>query len=80
MSNSANLMSTLAGMEDNVAQKVDECPLNEGGYVLFVYNWECERCTLYRVVECPLHRGFYWSEIYVETLWTFRIVRYSVGV
>ena len=43
---------------NNLAVKVDECPLNLGCYVLFVYNWECEKCPLYGVAGCPLFRGF----------------------
>ena len=33
MSNSANLMSTIAVMVNNLAEKVDECPLNWGHLV-----------------------------------------------
>ena len=42
---------------DNLAEKVDVCPLN---WVLFVYSWECEKCSLYEEVAagCPLFRGF----------------------
>ena len=35
-------------MVDNLAEKVDECPLNHCN-VLFVYNWECKIITLYGV-------------------------------
>ena len=42
---------------DNVAQKVDKCPLTLGRQVLFVYNWRCKSCPLYRVAACPLFRG-----------------------
>ena len=43
---------------DNLAEIVDECPLNQGRYVLFAYNWEREKCPLYRVAGCPLFRVF----------------------
>ena len=42
-------------MENNPAEKVDKGPLNQGLYVLFVYNWECKKCPLYRV---PLFTSF----------------------
>ena len=42
----------------NVAEKVDECPLNQDRYVLFVYNWEREKCPLYGAAGCLLFRGF----------------------
>ena len=29
---------TPAAMVDNLAEKVNECQLNQGGYILFVYN------------------------------------------
>ena len=31
-------LSTPVAMVDNLAEKVNECPLNQGGYILFVYN------------------------------------------
>ena len=46
-------------MVDNPTEKIDECPLNRGRYVLFVYYWEREKCPLYGVAGCPLFRGFY---------------------
>ena len=69
MSNSANLMSAAmvdnlkllipAAMVDNLAEKIDKCSLNQGRYVLFVYNWEHEKCLLYRVpAGSPVFRGF----------------------
>ena len=66
-------------MVDNLAEKV-VCPLSRGRYVLFAYNWDwdCEKCPLYGVAGCPLFRGF--IEVYGETIGTFRIVRYIVGV
>ena len=44
---------------DNLAEKVNEYPLNRGHYVLFAYNWEHEKCLLYGVVECQLFRGIF---------------------
>ena len=38
---------TPAGIVDNLAEKVNECPLNQGGTVLFVYSWECKLITYY---------------------------------
>ena len=57
-------------MEDNLAEKVDECPLN----------WDCEKCPLYGVAGCPLFKGCLSIEVNGRTVWTFRIVRYIVGV
>ena len=31
------MLLTPAGIVDNLGEKVDECPLNQGGTVLFVY-------------------------------------------
>ena len=31
---------------DNLAEKVDECPLIRGCFVLFVYDWEHEECRI----------------------------------
>ena len=39
-------------MLDNLAEKVDKCPLNRG-----YYNWDCENWSLYRVAGCLLLRG-----------------------
>ena len=36
---------TPVGMVDNLAEKVDKCPLNHCN----VYNWECKIITLYGV-------------------------------
>ena len=44
-------------MVDNFAEKVDECPLNWGHKVFFMYNWDGENCPLYRVAGYPLFRG-----------------------
>ena len=73
------LLTTVA-MVDNPAEKVDECPLNRGRYVLFVYNWDRESCPLYGVAGCPLLRGCLSIEVNRRTVGTFRIVRYIVGV
>ena len=48
---------TTAVMVDNLAEKVDKCPLNRGRYVLLAYNWDRENCPLYGVAGCPLFRG-----------------------
>ena len=44
-------------MVDNLAEKVDACPLNWDCKVLFAYNWDRETCPLYGVAGCPLFRG-----------------------
>ena len=36
----------------NLAEKVDGYLLNQGRYVLFVYNWERKKRPLYGVVGC----------------------------
>ena len=36
-------------MWDNLAEKVDKCPLNRGRYVLFMYDWDRKSCPLYGV-------------------------------
>ena len=59
---------------DNLAEKLDGCPLNQ---VLFEYNSDCENCPLYWVPGCPLFRGI---EVNGRTVRTFRIVRYIMGV
>ena len=53
------LMSScyIAIMVDNLADKVNKCLLNVN-YVLFVYNWEHQKCLLYGVAGCLLFRGF----------------------
>ena len=67
-------------MVDNLADKVDECPLNRGRLVLLAYNWDRENCPLYGVVGCPLFRGCLSIEVNGRAIRTFRIVRYIVGV
>ena len=58
---------------DNLAKKVNECPLNRGRRVLFVYNWDCENCPLYGVTGCPV-------EVNGRTVGTLRIAHYIMGV
>ena len=60
-------------MADNLAEKVDKCPLNWGLQVLFSYNWDCENCPLYRVAGCPLFRGCLSVEVNGRTVGTFSI-------
>ena len=62
---------------DNLAEKVDECLLNRGHKVLFVYNQDCKNCPLYRVVGCPLLGGCLSIEVNGRT---FKIVHCIVGV
>ena len=33
---------------DILAEKVDECPLNQGHLVLFVYNWDPKKLSVIR--------------------------------
>ena len=42
---------------DNLAEKVDDCPVNQGRRVLFACNWDRKKCPLYGVAGCPLFRG-----------------------
>ena len=67
---------TTAAMVDDLAEKVDEYPLSQGHSVLFAYNWDLEKCTLYGVVGCPLFRGCLSIEGNGRTIGTFRIVLY----
>ena len=53
---SFTLLLTSAVMVDNLAENIDECPLNWGRQVLFAYNWDSENCPLYRVV-CVRYSG-----------------------
>ena len=62
---------------DNLAEKVDECPLNQGH---FSYIWDRENCPLCGVAGCPLFRGCLSIEVNGRTVVTFRIVCYIVGV
>ena len=48
---------TPVAMADNLAEEVNECPLNWGCQVLFAYNWDRKNCPLYRVAGCLLFRG-----------------------
>ena len=36
----------IAVMVDNPGEKVDECPLNRGHLVLFVYNWDPKKLSV----------------------------------
>ena len=65
---------------DNLAIKVDDCPLNRDRQVLFAYNWDRENCPLYGVTGCPLFRDCLSIEVNGRTVRTFGIVRYIVGV
>ena len=65
---------TTAVMVDNLVEKVNECPLNQGRQVLFAYNWDSKSCPLYRVAECPLLRGCLSIEVNGKMVGTFRIV------
>ena len=67
-------------MVDNLAEKVDECPLKQGRCVLLAYNWDHENCSLYGVAGCPLFRGCLSIEVSGRAVGTFRIVRYIMGV
>ena len=66
-------------MVDNLAEMVNECPLNRGRWVLLAYNWDRGNCLLYGVVGCPLFRGYLNIEVNGRAIGTFRIVRYIVG-
>ena len=80
-SNESNVkLLTTAVMVDNLAKKVDKCPLNRDCYVLFTYNWDRESCSLYGVARCPLFRGCLSIEVNGRTVRTFGIVHYIVGV
>ena len=67
-------------MVDNLAEKVDKCPLNRGRQVLFAYNWDRKSCPLYRVAVYPLFRRCLSIKVNGRTVGTFQIVRYIVGV
>ena len=67
-------------MVDNLAEKVAECPLNRGRWVLLACNWDRDNCPLYGVAGCPLFRGCLSIEVNGMPVGTFRIVRYIVGV
>ena len=67
-------------MVDSLAEKVDECLLNQGCSVLFVYNWDRESCLLYRLAGCPLFRVCLSIEVNGKKIGTFRIVWVIVGI
>ena len=71
---------TTPAMVDNLAEKIDKCPLNQGRRILLVYNWDCKNCLLYGVVGSPLFRGCLSIEVKGRTVGTVRIVRYIMGV
>ena len=74
------MLLTPVAMVSNFAEKVDECPLNRGRWVLFKYNWDHESRPLYRVARCLLFRGYLSIEVNGKTVGTFRIVRYIMGI
>ena len=51
-----------------------------GSLCITAYNWDHESCPLYGVAGCPLFRGCLSIEVNGRTVWTFRIVRYIMGV
>ena len=67
-------------MVNNVAEKVNECPLNQGHQVLFPYNWDRKNRLLYGVVGCLLFRGCLSNEVNERTVGTFKIVCYIMDV
>ena len=73
-------MSSCAVMVDHLDEKVDECPLNRGRWVLLAYDLDRENCSLYGVAGCPLFRGCLSFEVNGRAVGTFRIVRYILGV
>ena len=64
-------------MVDNLAEKVDECPLNRGPLSIACVNWDRENCPLYGVSAI---QGLQSIEVNGRAVGTFRIVRYIVGV
>ena len=64
-------------MVDNLVEKVDECPLNWGRYVLLMYNLDPEN---YGEERCPLFRSCLNIEVNGRTAGTSRIALYIVGV
>jgi len=52
---------TPAAMVDNLAEKVNKCPLNQGGYVLFAYNWGHEKVSVIRSSGVSAIQGFLMS-------------------
>ena len=59
---------------DNLDEKVDNCPVNQGRRVLLACNWDRKKCTLYGIAGCPLFRGCLSIEVNGKTVGTFRIV------
>ena len=65
-------------MVDNLAENVDECPLNWCPYVLFVYKWERKKSVQYTEL-----RGVHYSGVSnvlksMEKQWDFH--NYIVGI
>ena len=46
-SSSVNLCNYTAATVDNLAEEVDECPLNWGRKVLLTYNWDRENSVIW---------------------------------
>ena len=67
-------------MVDNLAEKVDECPMNWGRYVLLMYNLDPENSLLYGEERCPLFRSCLSIEVNGRTAGTSRIALHIVGV
>ena len=66
---------------DNLAENVDERPINQGPYVLFVYKWDRKKVSNIQSSWVSTIQGVLMCiEVYGETVGTFRIVRYIVGV
>ena len=66
-------------MVDNLAEKVDECPMNWGRYVLLMYNLDPENCLLYGEERCPLFRSCLSIEVNGRTARTSRIALLYCG-
>ena len=57
---------------ENRAEKANECLLNWGRRVLFVYNRDSKNCPLYRVAKCPLFKDCLIMEVNGRRVGTFR--------
>ena len=64
---------------DNLAKKVDKCPLN-WSIVRVQLGPRIQSCPLYGVARCPPFRGCLSIEVNGRTVGTFGIVCYIVGV
>ena len=58
-------------MVDNLAEKVDECPLNQGRKGLFAYNRDCKNSPLSEEFWHLLFRGCLIIEVNGRTVGTF---------